>query len=77
MPDQELSCPRCKGAMEHGFIPDTGFESAPGTQRWVAGEPEHRFFTGLKLKGRTVRAVRTYRCTRCGYLESYATTATA
>ena len=26
MPDQELSCPRCKGAMEHGFIADSGLQ---------------------------------------------------
>jgi hypothetical protein len=39
---------------------------------WVAGLPEHSIWTGLKLKGRTQLQTLTYRCTRCGYLESYA-----
>jgi hypothetical protein len=39
---------------------------------WVSGLPEHSIWTGLKLKGRIQLQTLTYRCTRCGYLESYA-----
>jgi hypothetical protein len=39
---------------------------------WVAGEPERSMRTGLKLRGKDKLDVITYRCGRCGYLESYA-----
>jgi hypothetical protein len=58
--------------MEPGFVLDRGHHSAPGEQRWVEGEPERSFWQGLKTKGREIYAVTTFRCERCGYLESYA-----
>ena len=66
-------CPRCKGDMEDGFVADKAHYSVPETQKWVEGAPERSFWSGLKLKGKEVFSVRTYRCERCGYLESYAT----
>ena len=39
---------------------------------WVAGEPERSMWTGLKLRGKEKVGITTYRCRRCGYLESYA-----
>jgi lipopolysaccharide biosynthesis regulator YciM len=39
---------------------------------WIEGEPEHALFQMLKLKGRRRLPATTYRCERCGYLESYA-----
>ena len=58
--------------MEPGFVVDRGAEGLPGTQIWVQGIPEKSFLAGLRLKGRAVLGVQTQRCTRCGYLESYA-----
>ncbi|MEP6619026.1 MAG: hypothetical protein ABJE47_06925 [bacterium] len=58
--------------MSMGFVVDKGNESVPGVQNWVSGMPEKSFLTGLKLKGRDVLIVQTYRCSQCGYLESYA-----
>lgn len=72
MPTHKLVCLRCDGRMVEGFIPDRGSESIPDTQKWVAGSPERSFFSSLKLKGRDVLVVVTYRCSRCGWLESYA-----
>jgi hypothetical protein len=59
--------------MEPGFILDRGHYSVPSDQRWVEGVPQHSIWTGVKTKGRDVYAVTSYRCQRCGYLESYAT----
>src|SRR5215510_13188372 len=39
--------------------------------KWVEGAAQKGFF-GLKLKGKRQFAITTYRCTACGYLESYA-----
>ena len=45
-----------------------------GVSQWVAGEPETSWWMGggLKLRGKEQLPVTTYRCRRCGYLESYA-----
>jgi len=63
-------CAKCGAEMEEGFIPE-----ALGPRQiaiWVAGTPEVRFFTGVKLEGRQAHAIRAFRCTNCGYLEQYA-----
>ena len=39
---------------------------------WLEGPPERTFWIGLKTKGRDKFAIRTFRCTHCGYLETYA-----
>ena len=67
-----LECPRCSGAMELGFVADKAHYSVPETQKWVGGIPERSFWSGLKMKDRAIVPVSTYRCERCGYLESYA-----
>ena len=38
----------------------------------VGGAPEPSIWTGTKLKGKERRPIVTYRCQRCGFLESYA-----
>jgi hypothetical protein len=43
-----------------------------GPQKWVAGAPQFSIWVGLKLRGKERPEVSTYRCGRCGYLESYA-----
>lgn len=68
-----LACLRCGGPMESGFVADKAHYSMPETQKWVEGAPEHSFWSGLKMKGREIIPVTTYRCERCGFLESYAT----
>ena len=69
---RELECLRCKGPMERGFVADKAHYSVPETQKWVEGIPERSFWSGLKTKDRDVVPVSTWRCERCGYLESYA-----
>ena len=69
--NRSLNCPRCSGSMEVGFVVDEGYGTRT-VAKWVAGEPEKSMWTGLKLRGKAKQDVVTYRCKRCGYLESYA-----
>jgi hypothetical protein len=66
------SCPFCKTAMEEGFVIDRQHHSLPRTQTWAEGKPEKSFWRGLKLKGKRVLEVTTWRCPRCGLLHSFA-----
>jgi hypothetical protein len=72
MPDRTLECLRCGGPMEQGFVADKAHYSVPETQNWVEGVPERTFWSGIKLKGKEVLPVMSFRCEQCGYLESYA-----
>ena len=67
-------CPRCRGNMSEGFIIDRGDYNAQNLQKWVEGEPVRSFWTGLQTKDRDKFEVSTWRCDKCGYLESYAQT---
>ena len=64
-------CARCGGTMEPGFILDEGYGKI-GPEKWVEGTPQFSIWTGLKLRGKDRLQVTSYRCRRCGYLESYA-----
>lgn len=57
--------------MEVGVLIDNNQGSYARTT-WVSGMPDYSVWMGLKLKGHTRLESVTYRCTRCGYLESYA-----
>jgi hypothetical protein len=57
--------------MEPGYLIDQGYGSKT-VPKWVAGLPRTSMWTGLKLRGLAQVDVSTYRCRRCGYLESYA-----
>ena len=65
------TCPKCGGGMEDGYVVDQGYgtNTVPG---WREGEPRKSIWTGLKLGGSTPLEITTWRCRRCGYLESYA-----
>jgi hypothetical protein len=72
MASRALGCPRCTGSMEPGFLIDVG-HGQTAVPKWAAGEPHSSFWSaGLKLRGKEQLPVTTYRCRRCGYLESYA-----
>jgi hypothetical protein len=61
--------------MEPGYLLDQTRNSVEQT-KWIEGAPVPQLFLGLKVglqeKGRTKLAVTTFRCTSCGFLESYA-----
>jgi len=67
-----LKCPKCGAVMEQGFLLDLGHANARRQSQWVAGEPETSFWLGLKTSDRPVLEVTTFRCSHCGFLESYA-----
>lgn len=69
----ELLCDRCDGTMERGFTIDRSHNGAhqhmwcPGVATrsfWSGGVKSHHLTTGINIT--------TYRCTRCGRLESFA-----
>ena len=64
-------CPKCRSRMEEGFIQDAG-QHGIQIPKWIEGTPEKSFWAGVKTKGKRQHEVRTYRCSRCGYLEAYA-----
>jgi len=65
-------CAKCDGKMEDGFLLDSTDASRVQT-KWVQGAPEEsRWGMGVKLKGRLQLPIATFRCTKCGFLESYA-----
>ena len=73
MASRSLSCPRCGGGMETGYVVDVMYgHGSAAVPKWVAGEPQRSIWTGLKLRGKEQLPVTTYRCHRCGYLENYA-----
>lgn len=69
---QSKQCPKCGGSMAEGFVLDKAHGSV-GISTWVEGAPEASPWTGVKFTGRTQSPVSTWRCGRCGFLESYAT----
>lgn len=63
-------CPKCHAQMEAGFLIDQTHGSIV-PPHWADGSPDAGWL-GVKMKGKTRRAVETMRCVKCGYLESYA-----
>jgi hypothetical protein len=57
--------------MEEGFIPDMSY-GAILVGSWLEGAPEKSWTGGVKMKGKRRLSITAYRCTSCGYLESYA-----
>ncbi|HEX4883041.1 MAG TPA: hypothetical protein VFX05_02810 [Casimicrobiaceae bacterium] len=60
--------------MTAGFLIDRDYY-VPNQQRWAAGEPTLGWKASLVGEGsgeRTTYRVRTYRCEKCGALESFA-----
>ena len=65
-------CPKCGGSMVEGFVTDRT-HSGVTVGSWVEGQPEGSMWTGLRLSGKPKTEIATWRCSRCGFLEHYAT----
>jgi hypothetical protein len=78
LPKESIVCPKCNAAMQEGYIADQGESRQLKVSEWVEGAPEYGgfwesgFWENLKTKNHKVYQVTTYRCSGCGYLESYA-----
>lgn len=68
----EPKCPKCGGGMESGFIADMSYGQCFAA-RWVQGPPRPAFLGGVKLRGSAQYGIESFRCSNCGFLESYAT----
>jgi hypothetical protein len=69
---QTPECPKCHRSMRAGYLLDLRHHDRRGQARWVEGPPEKSFWKGLETSRRRVLPVTTWRCERCGLLESYA-----
>ncbi len=65
-------CPKCGGATVEGFVIDHGDYGSTSVSTWQGGAPRKSFWAGLKTDEKEQVAVQTWRCPRCGFLESYA-----
>jgi hypothetical protein len=65
-------CPLCGGEVVEGILIDYSHVSYSEGAKWVDGEPEQGWLSGLKLKGKLLRTVRGLRCKKCGYLLLFA-----
>ena len=72
MREETPECPKCRRPMQRGFLLDGRHAERRSVSEWVEGAPEKSFWSGLKIGDRRVMPVTTWRCERCGYLESYA-----
>ena len=64
-------CPKCQGSMSEGVIAekeDWGWMVAS----FLPGAPKVSRWFGLKVNKKNLVPISTWRCGRCGYLESYA-----
>ncbi len=72
MSQTQLKSPRCQGKMEMGVVIDAAHYGTPTRQNWVEGIPRWSRWVGLKIRGLVTYPVISYRCEKCGYVESYA-----
>ena len=68
---ERVSCPKCQGEMEEGFTIDFS-DAGNNPEQWMPGTPQKSFWFGTKVNKEQLRQVKTFCCTKCGYLESYA-----
>ncbi|WP_297833414.1 hypothetical protein [Thermomonas sp.] len=71
------TCIHCNGTLEPGYLLDRDGRYRPRQQRWVAGVVDDSVLGALFQRsamqniGDTL-PVTTYRCTTCGWLDSFA-----
>ena len=67
-----IQCPKCNGEMVQGFIFDRADGGGRRVINWVEGAPQKAFWTVTKVPEENCVPVGTFRCSVCGFLESYA-----
>jgi hypothetical protein len=72
MSEAKTGCPRCKSEMVQGFIVDFHAGGGRLVINWVEGTPEKAFWSVTKVPTDKCIPVGTFRCSGCGFLESYA-----
>jgi hypothetical protein len=64
------SCLKCQGKMQAGYVLDKNYV-AVFVSAWREGTPEKGLLGGIK-ENKMPHPITTFRCTECGFLESYA-----
>ena len=72
MNTEAIRCPKCNGEMVQGFIADFKADDRRRVSNWVEGAPIKSFWYGTKASADKYIPVGTFRCSTCGFLESYA-----
>ena len=65
-------CPKCNAVMVQGFIVEFHAGGKRLVSTWVEGAPEKAFWRVTKVPAEKCVPVGTFRCSACGFLESYA-----
>ena len=65
-------CGKCGADMEEGFIAAFGPGLENAVSSWVAGKPAYGLMGSAKVWDKEEHLIKTFRCSKCGYLESYA-----
>jgi hypothetical protein len=69
---EPVRCPKCNGEMVHGFIFDRADGGGRRVINWVEGAPHKAFWTNTSVPAEKCVPIGTFRCSMCGFLESYA-----
>ena len=73
MSTEAIQCPKCNGVMVQGFIADFQGSKFCRVSNWVEGAPgKSRWFGTVLAPAEKCIPVGTFRCSVCGFLESYA-----
>ena len=74
MSKDAIRCPKCSGLMVQGFIVDYHGSKFCRVSNWVEGPPGKPtwFGTTVPTPAEKCIPVGTFRCSGCGFLESYA-----
>ena len=71
---EAIQCPKCRGVMVQGFIVDLTVSKFCRVTNWCEGAPGKPtwFGTNVPVQAEKCIPVCTFRCSICGFLESYA-----
>lgn len=68
----QRTCPKCQSSMQEGWVLDHT-HGARAVSSWVEGEPQKSIWVGVKLGDKKPIEIESWRCSRCGFIEHYAT----
>jgi hypothetical protein len=71
MSDEVKECPKCRGWLVRGFVPDHS-HGVNYVGSWHEGSPKKSFWMRVKAPVSEGLPIGAYRCSTCGYLEFYA-----
>jgi hypothetical protein len=69
---EKLICPKCNCEMVQGSTVDWAQGGQRRVTSWVEGTPEKSFWHGTSVPEEECVPVGSFRCSVCGFLESYA-----